>query len=59
MEFGQVNFKLTEIVLEDDSIMDIEGEHDFPYLLDYRSQPQPNFDEDTLERLYEEHNAEE
>lgn len=54
-EFGQVNFKVTHIVFTDGSEMGVEGEHDFPYVVDYGPHnPQPNFDEDTLERLYHE-----
>lgn len=57
-QFGpDATFKITGIVFEDDTEMDVEGEHDFPYLTEYRSQPQPNFDQDTLNRLYEEENG--
>ena len=55
---GKVSFELTEIVFEDSSKMSVEGEHDFPYLTEYQSQPQPNFDDDTLARLYEEQDEE-
>jgi len=53
-EFGDVTFKLTELVFADGTAMGIEGEHDFPYLTNYRTEPQPNFDDDTLQRLYDE-----
>lgn len=53
-EFGGVTFKVTELVFEDGSTMGFEGEHDLPYLVDYPKQAQPNFDEETLERLYKE-----
>ena len=34
-EFGEPTFKLCEIVFEDNSRQNVEGEHDFPYLVDY------------------------
>lgn len=52
-EFGDVVFKMTSIVLEDDTKMGCEGEHEFPYLVQYNASKQPNFDDATLERLYE------
>ena len=54
-EFGDVTFKVTDLVFEDGSEMGFEGEHDLPYLVSYAS-GQTNFDYETLERLYEEGN---
>lgn len=53
-EFGDVTFQVSRLIFEDDTEMGFEGEHDFPYLVDYRSMPQPNFDDETLERLVKE-----
>ena len=33
--FGDPTFKLSEIVFDDGSRQNVEGEHDFPYLIDY------------------------
>lgn len=49
-EFGDPAFKLSVIVFEDDTELDVEGEHDFPYVVG----EQPNYDEETLRALYEE-----
>lgn len=49
---GGATFKLSKVILEDGTKLGIEGEHDFPYLVEWDSQP--NFDEDTLQRLYDE-----
>lgn len=51
---GEVVFKVCDIVLEDDTEIDVEGDYDFPYLSIYVSMPQPNMDSETLERLYDE-----
>jgi hypothetical protein len=53
-EFGDMSFKLSHIVFDDDSEMSVEGEHDFPYLAETPRFEQPNFDQETLRRLYEE-----
>jgi len=58
-EYGGVTFVLYSIVFEDGTSMSVEGEHDFPYLVQWRTQPQPNFDDETLERLLAEENADE
>jgi hypothetical protein len=52
-EFGEPSFKLTRVVFEDGTTLDVEGEHDFPYLVEGNA-AQPNFNEETLRRLYEE-----
>jgi hypothetical protein len=49
-DFGSVNFKLTHVVMDDGSKIDIEGEHDFPYLVS----DEMNLGEETLTRLDEE-----
>lgn len=51
---GGATFKLTSIVFEDGTRLGVEGEHDFPYAVEYGRDTQPNFDEETLERLLEE-----
>ncbi len=53
-EYGEYGFKLCSLVFEDDTEMGIEGEHDYPYLVEYKRWKQPNFDDETLERLCEE-----
>ena len=50
-EQGQPTFKISELVLSDGTMMGVEGEHDFPYLCAYRTQPQPNFDDETFAEL--------
>ena len=57
-EFGGISFKISEVILSDDTQMDVEGEHDFPYLCAYPIMPQPNFDDETFERLYAEDKSE-
>lgn len=54
-EFGGVTFEMTKIVFDDGTILGCEGEHDCPYLVVWDTE-QPNFDEETPERLYEEAN---
>lgn len=50
-EFGQPNFKVTNIVFDDGTKVRVEGEHDFPYLsMDRRNTP-PGLDEATLAAL--------
>lgn len=53
-EFGEPSFKVCQIVMEDGTLIGVEGEHDFPYLVEYGRMTQPNMDSDTLDRLYEE-----
>jgi hypothetical protein len=53
-EYGDITFVLNTVVFIDDTKLGIEGEHDFPFLVEYLKQPQPNFDDETLQRLYEE-----
>jgi hypothetical protein len=54
---GYPSFKLTCIIFEDGTAVDVEGEHDFPYLSPTKMEMPPNFDEETLRRLYLEENA--
>ena len=35
-EFGDPTFKITRIALEDGAELAVEGEHDFPYIADYK-----------------------
>lgn len=58
-EFGDVSLKIIKVVLSDGTRMDVEGEHDFPYLCACNSSSQPNFNDETLGRLYAEGNPEE
>lgn len=51
------SFKLTHVIFDDGSQVGVEGEHDFPYVVTFRKWEQPNLDDETLERLYEEQNA--
>jgi hypothetical protein len=50
---GGVTFKLTRIAFVDSTMLRVEGEHDFPYLVNH-GEEQPNFDDETLGRLYNE-----
>lgn len=36
-EMGEKTFKLTQVVLTNGSAISVEGEHDFPYLADYKN----------------------
>jgi hypothetical protein len=53
-ELGGATFNLTEVIFEDGTTLGVEGGHYFPYLVEFGTTPQPNFDEETLERLLEE-----
>lgn len=55
-EFGDTTIKLCDVILEDGSRMGVEGEHDFPYLVDYAKYPQKNINDETLARLFQEDN---
>lgn len=52
-DFGQVTMKLTKLIFDDNSFMFFEGEHDFPYLTN-GDIDQPNFNDENLDRLYNE-----
>jgi len=53
-QFGGVTLNLCELVFEDDTVWDFEGEHDIAYLTDRPEFRMP--DEETLEALYNEEN---
>lgn len=55
-EFGDATFMLTSVQFADGTMLEVEGEHDLPYLVEGRHK-QPNFDEETLNRLHEEDNT--
>jgi len=56
-EFGGATCELHSVVFKDGTKLSVEGEHDCPYLTLYSSRAeQPNFDEETLERLHDEAN---
>lgn len=50
---GDALFMLTDIVFDDDTKVRVEGEHDFPYLVEYKDGSH-NLDSETLERFDEE-----
>ena len=53
MAFGyDAVFLMTKIEFTDGTFLDCEGEHDCPYLVEYDKQP--NFDQETLNELYQE-----
>lgn len=50
---GEFVFKVTDIVFEDGTELNVEGEYDFPYLgTPYSDRPIPNLDDEVLEDLY-------
>lgn len=52
-EKGVFFFKVTDIVFEDGAELNVEGEHDFPYLgTPYPGSPIPNLEDEVLEDLY-------
>lgn len=51
-------FQMTKIEFEDGTFLGAGGEHDFPYLVTHGGE-QPNYDDETLARLYREANPEE
>lgn len=51
---GVIVFKISAIELEDGGIINVEGEHDLPYIPASDRFHQPNMDDETLERLYDE-----
>lgn len=57
-EYDTPTFKMTKVILEDDSFYYTEGEHDFPYLTDGPSNGGAKFDEDELQAIYDEENPE-
>lgn len=53
--FGDTSFKLTHIVMANGSRIDVEGEHDLPYLsLSSANEEELNLSHETLNTLQEE-----
>lgn len=59
-EYGKDSmvFFLRKIVFEDGTSVDVEGEHDLPYLASNWRNPLPGLDNEQLLALYEEENEE-
>lgn len=51
--YGTYVFKISKVIFKDGTFLYVEGEHDFPYLVESNTL-QPNFDDETLERIYKE-----
>lgn len=54
-EFDDVTFKLTKIEFDDGTFVGCEGEHDFPYLVNWRKDTV--LDEDVMADLYQQENG--
>lgn len=54
-EFGEPVFRVSTLIFEDGTSMMFEGEHDCPYLVDGYKGNQPNYDQETLIRIYKEY----
>jgi hypothetical protein len=39
-EFGDATFKITRLQLDDGTCLDVEGEHDFPYIAEELNLPE-------------------
>jgi hypothetical protein len=55
-EFDNLTFKLTRIEFEDGTFLGCEGEHDFPYLVDWGRKDSPEhceFSNEILESIYQ------
>lgn len=50
-------FKLTDIELEDGTRINVEGEHDYPFLSTYGNGVAINLDDETIQSLYDEQEA--
>lgn len=50
--FGESTFQLTRVVFADGTQIQVEGEHDLPYLCP--SEPVPGLDRPTMDALHEE-----
>lgn len=55
-EFGDATFKMCGVVFENGTRLVCEGEHDLPYLTGFGINEPPNFDDETLQALYDEGN---
>lgn len=52
--FGDPTFKLTRIIFEDGSELDVEGEHDMPYVVAYDDMAKKlNIDYESLDKIEE------
>ena len=51
---GEPALKLTEVIFEGGYKVDVEGEHEFPYLSTYGDNLPPNLDDETICELYNE-----
>lgn len=51
-DYGDASFKLCHVVFADGTKIDVDGEHDFPYLSSYEADAL-NLDIDTLNALFE------
>lgn len=58
-EFDEPTFKLTKVLLDDDTYFWVEGEHDFPYLTSGGKDNRAEFDSEELQSIYDEENPEE
>ena len=58
-EFGDPSFKLTKVLLEDDTYFWVEGEHDFPYIVDGGVEKGAKLDTDQMQTIYDEENPDE
>jgi hypothetical protein len=56
-EFGDVTFKMSKVEFADGTFLGCEGEHDLPYLVGFDEQP--NFDDETLQELYDQEKEDE
>jgi len=43
-EFDDISFKMTSVILEDDTELGCEGEHDYPYLIDFSEKTEKDFE---------------
>ena len=51
-EFDDVVFKITRLALADGSFLGVEGEHDFPYVVQGGGRDHPGYTEEHLRRIY-------
>lgn len=59
MEFGEATLKVCWVIFEDGTRLWVEGEHDFPYVVDYSREDQILPAEEDLYDLYKQLNDEE
>jgi hypothetical protein len=58
MEFGDPVFKLCHIYFADGTHVNVEGEHDMPYLTDSGIHSPANYNSELMQQLYDEKNEE-